>query len=147
MPEAPEQRVESTPGRRTSSCPPRSVGALDFELVLAHTLEPGDAEHAAVEEPTEPAVSSVWIELVLVGSDRRKDTSAPEVPLLDLVVVAVDVDAERLEVRRQALLHRGEPCLARVVIHVDAALLEQVVFDLFEDERGDVTLRFRPVWI
>src|SRR5438132_11385547 len=52
--------------RTTSSWRPRSVGALHLELVLAHTLEAGDAEHAAVDEPAKPAVAPVGVELVFV---------------------------------------------------------------------------------
>src|SRR6266851_1849337 len=133
--------------RTTSSWRARSVGALDLELVLAHTLETGDAEHTAVDEPAQPAVSAVGIELVFVRPDRGEDAPASEVPLLDLVVVAVDVAPKRIKVRPQTLLHSGEPALARVVAHVDAALLEQIVLDLLEDERVDVALRFRPVWL
>src|SRR2546426_5384060 len=124
---------------------PRSVGALDLELVLANALETGGAECTAIRQPAHPAVPAYRVELVFVGSDRGEDPPTPELPLLDLVVVALDVVAKCLEIRPQALLHDAEPRLSPVVVDVDAALLEQVVLDLLEDECVDVTQRLRPV--
>src|SRR5207249_8337416 len=68
---------------------PRSVGALDLELVLANALETGGAECTAVRQPAHPAVPAYRVELVFVSSDRGEDPPTPELPLLHLVVVAL----------------------------------------------------------
>jgi hypothetical protein len=59
-------------------------------------------------------------------------------------VVPLDVGPKPPQIRAEALLDRGEPRLASSP-HVDAAELEQVVLDLLEDERVDVTLRLLPI--
>ena len=85
------------------------------------------------------------IGLVLLTSNRREHASVGVLPLLDLVVVALDVRAEALPVCVQPFLHRREPCLPRVVVGIHTAQLEQVVLDLLEDQRVDVALGSFPV--
>src|SRR5262245_59807653 len=72
-------------------------------------------------------------------------TLTPRKSFFDLVMVAVGVGAEAREVGAEALLHRVEPRLPRIVAGVDAAGLEQVVVDLFEDQRVEVPSRLVPV--
>jgi Mechanosensitive ion channel len=91
-------------------------------------------------------VSSVRVCLVVEASHRGEDPPSTEVPLLDLVVVALDVLAKPFQVGPKPLLHRVEPDVTRVAIWVDPGENEQVVLDLFEHERIHVLLCLRPVW-
>ena len=61
-----------------------------------------------------------------------------KIPLLDLVVGTFDVGAEAVEIIVKALLDAIEPCVARVMAGVDAALLDEVVLEFFEDQRVEV---------
>ena len=46
---------------------------------------------------------------------------------------------------RSRCVDRAQPCFFRVVAGVDSALLEEVVFDLLEDQRVEVTPRLAPI--
>ena len=100
------------------------------QLGAAHALEPGGDERAGVEQPAHPAVAAVGVRLVVDAPDRREDAAVEVVPLLDLVVAALDVGAEALEVARGAAPCTVEPGVAWILARVDAAQLEQVVLDL-----------------
>jgi hypothetical protein len=90
-------------------------------------------------------VAAQRIGLVLEAPDGGEDAPVDVVPLLDLIVVPIDVRPELLEIRTQALLDRVPPRIARVDVRANPAELEQVVFDLVEDQRADVALRLVPV--
>src|SRR6266540_6249744 len=119
--------------------------ALDLELRLANACEPGRRQRAHIEQARHPAMAAVRTRLVLEAPDRGEHAPVAEVPLLDLVVVALDVGPELLEVRPEPLLHRVEPRLAPISVRIDPAELQQVVLDLLEGESVDVALGLVPV--
>ena len=90
-------------------------------------------------------MSAERIGLLLLGSKRSEDLAVSEAPLLDLIVVALDVGAELREVRAQPPLDLLEPRVLRVIVRVDAAHFDQVVMDLLDHERLDETLGLVPV--
>jgi len=90
-------------------------------------------------------VTAVRVGLALEAAHRREDAAVPEIPLLDLVVVALDVGAEGRQVGAQPLLDRREPVLARIPGGIDPAADEQVVVDLLQADRVEVALRLGPV--
>ena len=97
------------------------------------------------DEAAQPAVAAVRVGLVVEAADRGEDAAVAEVPLLDLVVAALDVLAEAPQVLVQARLDRLEPGLLRVLVGVDPAQHEEVVLDLLEDQRVDVAAGLVPV--
>ena len=102
-------------------------------------------QHSRVHEPAQPAVAAERIRVVVEAADSGKDPAAAEIPFLDLVVGAFDVAAEAVEILVKTLLDPVEPCVGRVVAGVDAALLEEVVLERFEDQRVEVAGRLVPV--
>ena len=88
---------------------------------------------------------AVRVRLVVGRADGCEDTAAVEVPLLDLVVVSLDVRAEAVEVVAKPRLDGLEPRLIRVAPGVDAAHLEEVVLDRVQTESLDVAARLLPV--
>jgi len=102
-------------------------------------------EHAGIDEPAHPAEAAARIRVVVEAADRCEAPAAAEVPLLDLFVPIFDVGAEAVEIVAKPLLDRAQPCLLRVVAGVDTALIEEVVFDLLEDQRVEVAPRLAPI--
>ena len=90
-------------------------------------------------------MAALGVGFVVVAPDCGEDAAVAEVPLLDLVVVALDVRPELLEVGAQPVLDDVEPGALRIAIRVDARANEEVVVDLLQPERVEERLRFRPV--
>jgi len=101
-------------------------------------------ECAAIRSACTSAVSADGVELVFAGSDRDEDAT-PRNSHSSICRGSPSTSCEMPRGPPQALLHDAEPRLSPVVVDVDAALLEQVVLDLLEDECVDVTQRLRPV--
>ena len=81
-----------------------------LELRLPDAREAGGAERTGIEEAAHPAVTPVGVGLVGDGAHGGEDAAVVEVPLLDLVVVALDVRAETVEVLAEPRLDGLEPC-------------------------------------
>ena len=124
----------------------RSFAVLVEEREALRTrVKPAAALRTGIHEAAQPAMAAVGLRLVVEAADRGEDAAVAEVPLLDLVVVALDVRAEAAQVLVQARLDGLEPGVLRVAAGVDAAEREQVVLDLVEGQRVDVALGLGPV--
>src|SRR5919106_3252146 len=105
---------------------------------LPRAVEAGRLKHARVHEPAHPAVAVRWVRVVVEAADSGEDLAASKIPLLDLVVEAFGVCAEAVEVVAKAPLDGVEPSLLWIVAGVDTALLDQIVLELFENQRLEV---------
>ena len=88
---------------------------------------------------------AIGIGLVVGRAKGREDAAVAELPLLNLVVVALDIRSQSVEVFEQTRLDGVRPRLVGIGVRVDAASLEQVVLDRRERERLDVPGRLLPV--
>src|SRR5262249_57357826 len=81
---------------------------------LADAMESGGSECLGIDEPAHPAEAAQGVRLVVDAPQCGEDPGAEEVPLLDFVVVILEVAPEAVEIVAETLLDEVEPCLIRI---------------------------------